>query len=92
MVLSDHVRPTRSRGVRAYRLGDETLLYAPASQTAHAVNAPAMAIWELSDGSRSVWQIAEELGRWVDRPAAELLADVKHGISQLTALGLLHAS
>ena len=82
-------RPVRQDGVRAYQLGGESLLYVAEAETAHALNASAMAIWELCDGTRTAEQIAEELGRWLDRPAATLLEDVEHGLSQLASRKLV---
>ena len=51
-----------------------------------------MAIWYLCDGSRSVVEISEQLGEWVDREGEELIEDVRHGVSEFQKLGLLMSS
>ncbi len=89
MTDSPPSRPVRQAGVRAYHMGRESLLYVADAETAHALNTSAMAIWELCDGTRTAEQIAEELGRWLDRPAETLLDDVEHGLSQLASLKLV---
>jgi hypothetical protein len=85
-------RPVRSQAARAYRLGDELLVYVPRSDTAHALNRSAAAIWELCDGTRTVEEISQQLADYVSRPADALVSDVKLGVEQLCKLGLLDAT
>ena len=48
-----------------------------------------MAIWYLCDGSRSIQEISEELGEWVDRNGPDLIDDVHHGLVEFQKLGLI---
>jgi|SRR5438309_3993088 len=84
-------RPVRLSGTHEYRLGDELLVYVPRSETAHALNRSAVAIWDLCDGSRTAEDISRELGQWLGRPGEALLADTRRGIADLCELGLLEA-
>ena len=84
-------RPVRLSGTHEYRLGDELLVYLPCSETAHALNRSAVAIWELCDGTRTAEDISQELGRWLGRPGEELLLETRGGIAELCELGLLEA-
>jgi pyrroloquinoline quinone biosynthesis protein D len=83
--------PSRMSGVQEHRLGGEMLLYVPESQTAHALNSSAVAIWELCDGTLTIDEIAEELGPRVGRSGAALLPDVILTVTRLSELGLLEA-
>jgi pyrroloquinoline quinone biosynthesis protein D len=82
-------RPVRVSGTHEYRLGDELLVYVPHSETAHALNPSAVAIWELCDGTRTAEDISRELGHWLGRPGEALLPDTRRGIAELCELGLL---
>ena len=88
-VRNASTRPQRRPAVRSYSLGEESLLYDPDTDTAHAINAPAMAIWYLCDGSRSIQEISEELGEWVDRDGPDLIDDVHQGLVEFQKLGLI---
>lgn len=85
------LQPSRLISVQEHRLGDELLIYIPRSETAHALNRSAVAIWELCDGTRTVEDISRELGQWLGHPSEALLPDVRRGIDQLCELGLLEA-
>ena len=84
-------RPVHLSGTHEYRLGDELLVYVPNSQTAHALNRSAVAIWQLCDGIRTAEDISRELGQWLGRPGEALLPDTQRGIAELFDLGLLEA-
>lgn len=85
-------RPRRAAHVREYPLGEsEVLLFAGGRQVVHTLNASAWAVWDLCDGSRTVHEIAEELGTVVGRAADELGSDVQGTVQRLGALGLLDA-
>jgi pyrroloquinoline quinone biosynthesis protein D len=85
------IRPVRLSGTQEYRLGDELLVYVGCSETAHALNRSAVAIWELCDGTRTAEDISRELGEWLGRPGEELLPETRSGIAELSELGLLQA-
>jgi hypothetical protein len=80
-----HARP----GVQAYQVIGEMVLYSPAHERAYSLNDSARAIWELCDGQRSAWVIAEALGARIAFPAEDLLPDVRTALLQLGTLGLL---
>ncbi len=82
-------RPARVNGLHQYRLGEETLIYVPDAEKAHALNPSAVAIFDLCDGSRTVQDICRELGPLVGKTAGELTPDVEQGVTQLRELGLL---
>jgi pyrroloquinoline quinone biosynthesis protein D len=84
-------RPVRLIGTHEYRLGDELLVYVPDSETAHALNRSAVAIWELCDGTRTAEDISRELGQWLGCPGDALLRDTHTGIAELCELGLVKA-
>ena len=84
-------RPVRLSGTHEYRLGDELLVYVPDSETAHALNPSAVAIWDLCDGTRTAEDISRELGQWLGRPGDALLRDTRRGIAELCELGLVKA-
>jgi hypothetical protein len=85
-------RPARAAHVIEYPLGEsEVMLFAEGRQVVHTLNASAWAVWELCDGSRTVRDIAAELGAVVRRPAGDLVADVTTTVQQLGALGLVDA-
>jgi hypothetical protein len=71
-----------------HRLGDELLVYVPRTDTAHALNRSAAAIWQLCDGTRTIADISREIGRSIGRPDEELLGDVTMAVSELRRLGL----
>lgn len=85
----DEVRPVRSVGISEHPLGDELLLFTARTATAHALNAPAAAIWSLADGTRTVSEISAALAGDVGRAPESLLPDVRTGIRELASLGLL---
>jgi hypothetical protein len=82
-------RPVRAAGVKEYPLGNEVLLFAGGRQVVHALNASAWAVWDLCDGSRTVRDIAAELGELVGRETGSLVAEVIRAVEDLGKLGLL---
>jgi pyrroloquinoline quinone biosynthesis protein D len=83
--------PCRASGIQEYRLGDEMLLYVAGSQTAHALNPSAVAIWELCNGTRTIEEISQELARRLGHAGDALLPGVSQGIARLRDLGLLES-
>jgi pyrroloquinoline quinone biosynthesis protein D len=83
------IRPNRLDGAEEHPLGDELVVYVPPGETAYALNLSAVAIWQLCDGTRTVEEIAEELGPCVGSSGASLLPDVIQGVTRLHELGLL---
>jgi len=81
--------PGRAGDVREYPLGDEVLLFADGRQVVHALNTSAWAVWDLCDGSRTVREIARELGELVGRDPESLEPEVVRTVEELGKLGLL---
>jgi hypothetical protein len=73
-------RPTRRSDVLAQEAGDTVILLTPDSGEYFTLNEVGGRIWELSDGSRSVADIAGVLADEYEAPVDEIRAD---------ALGLL---
>lgn len=70
--------------------GSETLLYDPASDEIHVLNATALAVWELCDGQHSAAQIAERLQtRFSDLPDGDASATVQEALALLEQRGLI---
>src|SRR6266550_7913311 len=82
-------RPVRLSGTHEYRLGDELLIYVPHSETAHALNPSAVAIWHLCDGTRTAEDISRELAEWLGCSGETLLPETRAGVESLCELGLL---
>lgn len=82
-------RPRQKECVRSYSLWDEMLLYSSNEEMAFSLNGSAKAIWELCDGSRTITEISQELGRCFGASGEALLPDVIAAITQLHQLGLL---
>lgn len=88
--VSELTRPRRMDGVREYPLGEsELMLFAEDRQVVHTVNVSAWAVWELCDGTRTISEIAAELGPAVSMPAETILPDVLATVERLGALGLV---
>ena len=86
-----HARPCRLPGIEAHSLSDEMVLYSPDRDLALSLNRSARAIWELCDGTHTVLEISQELGRCFGCPDSELLSDVIEAITQLRTLGLVES-
>jgi hypothetical protein len=83
------MRPIRAASVKEYPLGEEMLLFAGGRQVVHALNASAWAVWDLCDGSRTVTEIAGELGEVVGRAPESLVPEVVRVVEDLGKLGLI---
>jgi hypothetical protein len=82
-------RPNRAADVRVYPLGDEALVYVPATAVAYALNRSALAIFELCDGQRTVGDIGQEFAETLGCTPDALLPDVGRGVSELRQAGLV---
>jgi hypothetical protein len=77
----------RSEGLLVESLGDELLIYDSDRDRAHSLNAVAAAVWELSDGRRSVAELAEAATAKLGDPVSEEAAS--RALSQLEERRLL---
>ncbi len=81
--------PCRLNGITDCSLSDEAVLHSPESEKALSLNSSAKAIWELCDGSRTIVEISQELGKRFGCPGTELLSDVITAISEFHKLSFL---
>lgn len=81
--------PYRVNGITDCRLSDEAVLYSPECEKALSLNSSAKAIWELCDGSRTIVEISQELGKRFGCSGTELLSDVITAISEFQKLSFL---
>lgn len=84
--------PCRVPDVLQEELEDELLLYCLGTAEAIALNSSARAVWELCDGTRTVNDIAAELGRYLDRASDDFILDVAASVTRLSELGLVEYS
>jgi hypothetical protein len=82
-------RPCRRPDVRTHVLWDEILLYAPATETAFALNPSAKAVWELCDGTRTIAEIGRQLGKSFACNEKDLVVDVTKAVAEFVRHGLL---
>jgi len=86
-------RPLPNPSVSAHPLLDEMVLELPEREIVLSLNRSARAVWELCDGQRTVYVIAQTLGTEMgelDSDAFEsLLLDVETAVSQFQQHGLL---
>ncbi len=81
--------PYRVNGIKEYSLSDETVLYTPEPEMAHSLNSSAKAIWELCNGSYTIVEITQKLGKRFGCSGTDLLPDVTATITKLQKLSLL---
>ncbi|MBN2560444.1 MAG: PqqD family protein [Phycisphaerae bacterium] len=95
MVQATHDAPARRAGVRLYRVDDEAVLYDPAHDGVHYLNATALFIWERCDGRRAVEDIVEDLTDAFEQTdggahtRCNMVADVRNTLMDLSNNGLL---
>src|SRR5688500_11024919 len=82
-------RPTRAAGLRVYPMGEEAMVYVPATGVAYALNRSALAIFDLCDGRRTVSEIGRDFVDTLDGAPDSLLPDVERGVSELREAGLV---
>ncbi len=73
--------------------GAETLLYDPATDTVHALNASAAAVWELCDARHSPAEMAQALqNAFAGTKGRDVFGDVRAVLAELRGAGLLQTS
>jgi hypothetical protein len=86
--LSDWT-PQRRGDVVSQPVGGETLLYDPAADAVHVLNATALAVWELCDGRHTPAQIEAELRtRFAGIGDRDVTGDLAGILARLRAEGL----
>jgi hypothetical protein len=81
--------PYRVNGITDCSLSDEAVLHSPESERALSLNSSAKAIWGLCDGSRTIVEISQELGKRFGCPGTDLLSDVITAISEFKKYSFL---
>ena len=81
--------PYKVNGITDCSLPDETVLYSPECEMVISLNSSAKAIWELCDGSRTIVEISQELGKRLGYSGTELLSDVITAICEFQKLSFL---
>jgi hypothetical protein len=84
------MKPKRKADIQLQDLPDgSALLYDTESATAYPVNESAAAAWKLSDGTRTLDEIAEELEAQFDASRDAISADLTSLFGDLRSRGLL---
>ena len=81
--------PSRRNDVLAQGAGDTVILLAPDSGEYFTLNEVGGRIWELSDGSRSVSEIARLLAEEYEAPVDEIRADALAVLDELAEVRLV---
>jgi hypothetical protein len=81
--------PTQRRDYIIRQMDGETLLYRHSLKKTIYLNETAAAVWQLSDGVRTVKQVADMLADAYPETRAEVIADVNDAIDALYREGAL---
>ena len=81
--MGPHSRPVRRSDVLAQGAGETVILLTPDSGKYFTLNEVGGRIWELSDGTRSVAEIAGVLVEEYEAPLEEIQADTLEVLSEL---------
>lgn len=81
----------RCKALDVYDLGDELLIYSDENELGVTLNASSKQIWQLCDGTRSLDEIATEIGHQMDCSREVLLEDICTTVRQFNELGLLES-
>ena len=84
-----NARPKRTEGVTLRRSQDEIMLYDPASDRLHYVNATAAAIWELCDGETDRSEMVAAICLLTGMLPDIVREDVDRVVSQFAQVGLV---
>ncbi|MCK8498153.1 PqqD family protein [Myxococcus fulvus] len=81
--------PRRRAGAEGQRFGADFLLLDAEGRTLRGLNATAVRIWELSDGTRSARSVAEVVAREFSMDVGAVLSDTLRFLTELARLGLI---
>ena len=82
--------PARKDGILSRRLGDEWLLYDPASGAVHVVNSVAAFVWDMCDGSHTLERMEAKVREAYDvSEGATVRGDVEDILRSFEKMGLL---
>ena len=89
MNVDSQSRPARRAGAQASWVGKDFILLDPLGKTLRGLNPVAARVWELSDGTRSVAQIAAQIAETWKLEPGRALEDVLAFVGQLGARELI---
>lgn len=89
-LISATVRPVRPEGVLAQEAQGRTVLLRMSDGSYYSLDDVGAAVWELSDGERTVEGVIAGVCELFDAPADEIAADVREFITELRDEQLLH--
>jgi pyrroloquinoline quinone biosynthesis protein D len=81
--------PERSRGAEGLSVGGDFVVLDGQGQMLRGLNATGAAVWELTDGRRTLDEIASEIARRYRAPQPRVLDDVVEFARMLAARGLI---
>ena len=81
--------PTRNGQAWVRRGSDDTAVFNPETEKLHLLNASALAIWELCDGSTTGVEMAEAVAELTDLDIEAALADIAIALGELAREGLI---
>ncbi|MCD4783504.1 MAG: PqqD family protein [Candidatus Eremiobacteraeota bacterium] len=87
MILT--IKPRQMEGVTLTDADEESILYDPSQGNVHILNETGASIWELSDGNRTVEEIAKIIEEDFEAEDESVLSDVKEFVEELEKQGLL---
>ncbi|MCP3099374.1 PqqD family protein [Myxococcus sp. K15C18031901] len=88
-VFEPESHPRRRAGADGQRFGADYLLLDAEGRTLRGLNATAVRIWELSDGTRTARAVAEVVAREFSMDVKQVLSDTLRFLSDLARLGLI---
>ena len=90
MTLRDDPMPRHAGHLIEYSLDEELTLYDPRAEVVHILNLTAAGVWELSDGTQQVSDIAAKLAGLYGLEPGAVEEDVQDILGQFRQAGLLH--
>jgi pyrroloquinoline quinone biosynthesis protein D len=89
MSFAAESHPRRSAGAAGQRFGEEFVVLDAAGRTLRGFNETAARVWELSDGTRSARQVAEQVALEFKADVGQVLQDTLRFLTQLAGHGLI---
>jgi hypothetical protein len=83
-------KPVRNKNTISRKIEDETLVLDLHTKQYHILNETAGKIWELSDGTHTVEDIAEEICKEFEASVDIVKEDVLHTLEGLSKVGVIN--
>ena len=87
--FADYERPLRRPGVEWVELDNEVVVYDPATQSLHRLNASAAHVWLACDGTTSVDQLVNRVARLYTETGETIGTDVRALLGRLVDAGIV---